>query len=189
MSATMPTLRSPEPRPPERPGTRSRSKASRSANQNKLSKSSEVSSFSEESKTNSDAGKVVTNSKSDPRPPNKVRKSAETPSSIKTQAVGQNVAQIQITPSSQGDENNQPQKSEGLAVKGVGKLDDEVFKPFGPPSRSSSVADNAEDPHTQCHGGLSGTCGRPVTDEDDGILCDACFSWYHAECQGFPSLR
>ena len=67
-------------------------------------------------------------------------------------------------------------------IKDVGKLDNDVFKPFGPPSRNSSVSDAVD--IAACPGGPSKPCGKPVTYDDEGILCDACNLWFHASCQG-----
>ena len=150
----------------------------------------EVSIVSQGSGNDPSVGKGVSKSKSAPRPSSKVRNSAENQSA--TNMVGQNVVQTGIAPSSQSDGDGNarpPHKLEGMMVKEVGKLDDEVFKPFGPPSRSSSVADNVED--FQCPGGPSKTCGKPVTDEDEGVLCDACGCWFHSGCQGVsePEMR
>ena len=66
-------------------------------------------------------------------------------------------------------------------VKEVGKLDDEVFKPFGPPSRTSSTSDAVE--LAICTGGPSKPCGKPVTADDEGIMCDSCDLWFHDSCQ------
>ena len=81
-------------------------------------------------------------------------------------------------------------KSKGIKSQGkeVGKLDNDVFKPFGPPSRSSSVGDVID--CTICTGGgPSKPCGRQVSDEDEGVLCDACCLWFHANCQGLSETE
>lgn len=67
----------------------------------------------------------------------------------------------------------------------VGKLDADVFKPFGACSRSSSDT-GSETPY--CKGGSGKqTCGDPVRDEDQGVGCDLCGLWFHAGCQSLPT--
>ena len=80
-------------------------------------------------------------------------------------------------------------KSQGVKPKGkeIGKLDNDVFKPFGSPSRPSSVGDVVET--VTCMGVPSKPCGKPVTDDDEGVLCDACCVWFHASCQGVPEAE
>ena len=42
---------------------------------------------------------------------------------------------------------------------------------------------NPKDRKIFCKGGPKQPCVKPVCDEDEGLQCDHCESWFHADCQ------
>ena len=76
-------------------------------------------------------------------------------------------------------------------AKIVGKLDENVYRPWGPSSnpnsRSNSRANSdagSELDENVCKGGPGReTCGEQV---EDGVQCDKCSSWFHTVCQKIP---
>ena len=77
--------------------------------------------------------------------------------------------------------------------KQVGKLDENMYKIFGPGagsvgslSRSSSDTSQGSE-NAYCKGGpAKKACGKLVKDGEAGVQCDACRDWFHATCQGIP---
>ena len=66
----------------------------------------------------------------------------------------------------------------------IQKLDDDIYKPWGSRSRSSSV-DAGES--TICKGGPGKrNCGEIVRHSDLGVECDKCTNWFHTSCQLIP---
>ena len=88
------------------------------------------------------------------------------------------------------DSDSSAKQTGGLAVfissgedvgRGVGRLDKGAYSPFGVSSRSNSVS--GEDV-ASCKGGSGKPkCGKPVTDDDEGVKCFQCGCWFHIECE------
>ena len=73
---------------------------------------------------------------------------------------------------------------EGRDERKIHKLDVNAYKPWG--SRSRSPSDAGSDT-AFCKGGPGKeTCGEPVRNADQGVLCDKCGAWFHAGCQNIP---
>ena len=82
--------------------------------------------------------------------------------------------------------------SDTVTEKTVGKLDSNVFKPFGSVgnismSRSSSDTSETASDAATCRGGPNNPiCGIQVVNGDRAIQCDKCQFWFHAKCQAIP---
>ena len=72
----------------------------------------------------------------------------------------------------------------GRDDKRIHKLDDNVYKPWGARSRSSSDAGSDT---AFCNGGPGKeVCGEPVRHSDLGVQCEKCDLWFHTSCQLIP---
>ena len=80
-----------------------------------------------------------------------------------------------------------------IVDKPVGKLDESMYKIFGPGagsvsslSRSSSDTSQGSE-NAYCKGGpAKKACGNLVKDGEAGVQCDGCHDWFHVTCQGIP---
>ena len=66
----------------------------------------------------------------------------------------------------------------------VGKLDQDMYRPFGTCSRSSS---DTSSEIAYCKGGPSNlVCNKEVKDGEMGVQCNTCQCWFHSKCQSIP---
>ena len=76
----------------------------------------------------------------------------------------------------------------GKKGRDIKRLDSDVYKPWGTRSRSNSeTRSDQEEESVICRGGPGKmTCGEEVKDGEPGVQCEACFRWFHADCQSVP---
>ena len=63
----------------------------------------------------------------------------------------------------------------------VGRLDQNMYRPFGTCSRSSSDTSSEV---AYCKGGPSNlVCNKEVKNGEMGVQCNTCQCWFHSKCQ------
>ena len=70
--------------------------------------------------------------------------------------------------------------------KVIGRLDQDMYKPFGSCSRSSS--DTSSDAAVCTGGPNNKVCGTEVKEDDMGVQCGTCNRWFHSQCQGITRM-
>ena len=118
-------------------------------------------------------------------------------SAVSNEACGINGKNSKFKEGKTTDESVPPSSSPLVALesKSVGRLDTNVFKPFGVANSSISLSRSSSDTSTSdnadesaiCQGGPGKfNCGVQVADGDNAVQCDKCKRWFHIKCQSIP---